>query len=224
MIRICLIGLPRCGSQYLSNLIMANTNFDIKNLAEPFTPNHEPSLNDIEISKTAFNSYEEQVSLVIDKMKLFNSNQSLVMKLFLHSWISSIEHSRIIQVLKELNFKFIIIKRKNITDQLLSLGIGLKLNKFTNFNEYDNSIVELDNDILSSMKILQTDLKNFDNLLNKFNLSNSTTFYYETIKEDLSTFLGRNININTRYKRMSSIPSVHRVSNIENILKSLNIS
>jgi hypothetical protein len=203
---------------------MANTNFDIKNLAEPFTPNHEPSLNDIEISKTAFNSYEEQVSLVIDKMKLFNSNQSLVMKLFLHSWISSIEHSRIIQVLKELNFKFIIIKRKNITDQLLSLGIGLKLNKFTNFNEYDNSIVELDNDILYSMKILQTDLKNFDNLLNKFNLSNSTTFYYETIKEDLSTFLGRNININTRYKRMSSIPSVHRVSNIENILKSLNIS
>ena len=224
MIRLCLIGLPRCGSQYISNLIMLNTDSNIKNLAEPFTPHHVPSLKDIEISKTDFNSYEEQVSLVIDKLKLFDSNQSLIMKLFLHSWISPTEHSRIIQILKELNFKFIIIKRKNITDQLLSLGIGLKLNKFTNFNEYDNSIVELDNEILSSMKILQVDLKNFDNLLNEFDLSNSTTFYYETIKEDLSTFLGKTINTNTRYKRMSSIPSVHRISNINHVLNSLNIS
>lgn len=224
MIRICLIGLPRCGSQYISNLIMLNTDFNIKNLAEPFTPHHTPSLKDIGISKIEFDSYEEQVSLVIDKMKLFNSNQSLIIKLFLHSWISSTEHVRIIQVLKELNFKFIIIKRKNIIDQLLSLGIGLKLNKFTNFDEYDNSIVELDNEILSKMKILQVDLKNFDNLINEFNLSNSTTFYYETIKEDLSAFLGKDINTNTRYKRMSIIPSIHRILNIKHILKSLNTS
>ena len=221
MIRICLIGLPRCGSQYITSLFMANTDANIKNLAEPFTPGLAWHCGVLE---TKFDSYDEQVSAVIDKLKLFNDDQSLIMKLFLHTWISSTEHVRIIQVLKELNFKFIIIKRKNTIDQLLSLGIGLKLNKFTNLNEYDNSIIELDNEILSKMKILQVDLENFDNLINEFNLSNSTTFYYETLKEDLSTFLGKTININTRYKRMSIIPSVHRISNIDHILKSLNIS
>jgi len=221
MTRICLLGLPRCGSQYISSLFMANIDDSIKDLAEPFTPGLAWHCG---VVKTEFDSYDEQVSAVIDKLKLFNDDQSLIMKLFLHSWILSTEHVRIIQVLKELNFKFIIIKRKNIKNQLLSLGIGLKLNKFTNLDEYDNSIVELDNEILSKMKILQVDLENFDNLINEFNLSNSTTFYYETIKEDLSTFLGKTINTNTRYKRMSSIPSVHRISNINHVLNSLNIS
>ena len=224
MKRICLLGLPRCGSQYISSLIMLNQPGGIKNLSEPFTPGHILSLKDIGISSTDFNSYEEQVSLTINKIKSFSGNQSLIMKLFLHSWIPLTEHSRIIQVLKELNFKFIIVKRRNIIDQLLSLGIGLKLNRFTNFDDYDNSIVELDDTILDNMKILQTDLANFDNLINKLNLSDSITMYYETIHVDLSIFLGKNINTNSRYKRMSSIPSADRISNINEVIKFLNIT
>lgn len=222
MTRICLLGLPRCGSQYISSLIMLNSPRGIKNLSEPFTPNHTPSLNDIDISITDFNSYEEQVSIVINKIQSFNSDQSLIMKLFLHSWIPLKNHDRIVKVLKELNFKFIIIKRENTVDQLLSLGIGLKLNKFTNFKDYDTCIVELDHNILDKMKTLQNDLANFDNLINELNLSNSPTLYYETIKEDLSKFLGKDIIVNTRYKRMSMIPSTNRISNINEVLLFLN--
>jgi hypothetical protein len=224
MTRICLLGLPRCGSQYISSLIMVNSSRGIKNLSEPFTPRHEPALNDLDISITDFNSYEEQVSMVINKIQSFSNDQSLVMKLFLHSWIPLVEHARVVQVLKELNFKFIIVKRKNIVDQLFSLGIGLKLNKFTNFKNYDNSIVEIDANTLSSMKTLQDDLANFDNILKELDLSASTTFYYETIKEDLSKFLGRDITINSGYKRMSLIPSAKRISNIDEVLTFLNIS
>lgn len=224
MRRICLIGLPRCGSQYISSLIMLNSPTGIKNLAEPFTPGHVLSLNDIGISSKDFSSYEEQVSLVIKNIQSLDSNQSLVMKLFLHSRIPLKEHARVVQVLEELNFKFIVVKRKNILDQLLSLGIGLKLNRFTNFNNYDNSILELDSSILSDMKRLQDDLANFDNVINELKLNVSSTMFYETIQEDLSTFLGRNINSNTRYKKMSSIPSVERISNIKEVLTFLNIS
>jgi hypothetical protein len=162
--------------------------------------------------------------MVINKIQSFSNDQSLVMKLFLHSWIPLVEHARVVQVLKELNFKFIIVKRKNIVDQLFSLGIGLKLNKFTNFKNYDNSIVEIDANTLSSMKTLQDDLANFDNILKELDLSASTTFYYETIKEDLSKFLGRDITINSGYKRMSLIPSAKRISNIDEVLTFLNIS
>jgi hypothetical protein len=194
----------------------------IKNLAEPFTPGHIMSLKDIGISETDFNSYEEQVSKVISQIRSISNSQSLIMKLFLHSWILSSEHERIIQLLRELNFQFIIIKRKNIFDQLLSLGIGLKLNKFTNFDDYDDTVVELDIDILSKMKVLQNDLVNFDNLLNKYDLSNCITMHYETIKEDLSEFLGKSLNINTRYRRMSNINSQSRISNIQEVITFLN--
>jgi len=222
--RICLLGLPRCGSQYISSLIISNTDYKIKNLSEPFTPRHEASLNDIGFTITDFNSYEEQVSLVIDRIKSFNSGQSLVMKLFLHSTIPLINHIRIIEALRELNFKFVIIKRKNTVDQLLSLGIGLKVNKFSNFGSYDNSIVEIDDYILSIMKTLQDDLEKFDGLINELNLSDSPTLYYETINQDLSAFLGKNIKINSGYRRMSILPSKYRISNIDKVLTSLNIS
>lgn len=224
MTHICLIGLPRCGSQYISNLIMLNMHRDIKNLAEPFTPGHILSLNDTGITETNFNSYNEQVSKVITQLQSIKESQSLILKLFLHSWISTDEHERVIQALKSLNFQFIIIKRKNILNQLLSLGIGLKLNKFTNFSEYDNTIVELNSSIMSEMKVLQDDIANFDNLLDKFNLTDCTILHYETIKEDLSKFLGKSINTNTRYKQMSSISSTARISNIHEVLTFLNIS
>jgi hypothetical protein len=222
--RICLIGLPRCGSQYISELIVLNSPHSIKGLSEPFTPRHELSLNNLDISITDFNSYKEQVSTVIDKIKLFNNDQPLMMKIFLHSWSPLQEHDRIIQVLKELNFTFVIVKRKNIVDQLFSLGIGLKLNKFTNFDSYDNSVVKLDWNELLSMKTLQDDLVKFDNLLNKFNLTNCTTIYYETAISDITKFLGKNIRTYTRYKRMSTIPSADRISNIDEVLKFLNIT
>lgn len=219
----CLIGLPRCGSQYIASLFKTNSSYNIKNISEPFTPNHKSSLDIMDINIDEFNTYEEQVTVVIDRLKSISKHQSLILKLFLHSWIPITEHARIIQVLKELNFKFIIVKRKNITNQLLSLGIGLKLDKFSNFGDYDNSIVELDNDVLSSMKILQDDLLNFNDLLNNLELADSDVVHYETIQKDLSMLLGKSIKMISGYKKMSSIPSMNRISNIDEVLNFLNI-
>jgi hypothetical protein len=224
MTRICLLGLPRCGSQYISSLIMTNCHTKIKNLAEPFTPNHLSSLTDIGITDTVFDSFDDQITSVIDRLREIGHTQSLILKLFLHSWIEESHYFRIIEVLSELKFEFIIIKRNSVTDQLLSLGIGLKLNKFTNFDDYDNTVVELDDQIMQSMKILQNDLNNFDTLIKKFNLNNCPIFYYETVKEDLSVFFKKTIIDKTRYKRMSQLPSIKRISNINEVLNFLNLS
>jgi hypothetical protein len=223
MNRICLLGLPRCGSQYISSLIMINSDSVTRNLAEPFTPNHIPSLHDIGLANTSFNSYEDQVNAVIDKLRALDNTTSLVLKLFLHSWISETHHHRIIQVLAELKFKFVVVKRNSVIEQLLSLGIGLKLNKFTNFGDYDNTIVELDHSIMNSMKVLHDDLKNFDILLKNLNLDNCPVFHYETAKEDLSIFFKKTIINKTRYKRMSQLPSAKRISNINEVLNFLNL-
>jgi hypothetical protein len=214
MTRICLLGLPRCGSQYISSLFMANIDDSIKDLAEPFTPGLAWHCG---VVKTEFDSYDEQVSAVIDKLKLVNDDRSLIMKLFLHSWLPLQQYIRIVTALKELGFTFVIIKRKNTVEQLLSLGIGLKLNKFSNFGEYDNSVVELDNNIISSMKTLQNDIINFDNILNQLQID-APTLYYETIHKDLAVFLNKPIHTRTIHKKMSGIPSTERISNISEVL------
>jgi hypothetical protein len=196
---------------------MANIDAGIKNLAEPFTPGLAWHCG---VVKTKFDSYDEQVSAVIDKLKLFNDDQSLIMKLFLHSWLPLQQYICIVKALKELGFTFVIVKRKNTIEQLLSLGIGLKLNKFSNFGEYDNSVVELDDTIISSMKTLQCDINNFDNILDHLQID-APTLYYETIHKDLAVFLNKPIHTRTIHKKMSSIPSTERISNISKVLTAL---
>ena len=82
----CLIGLPRCGSQYIASLFKTNSSYNIKNISEPFTPNHKSSLDIMDINIDEFNTYEEQVTVVIDRLKSISKHQSLILKLFLHSW------------------------------------------------------------------------------------------------------------------------------------------
>ena len=221
--RLCLLGLPRCGSQYISSLINLNAAASMKNLCEPFTPNHLPSLNDVGSTITHFDNYEDQVSEVINLMQAIDSDQSLILKLFLHSWLPIEQHRRIVQALTDMGFKFLIIKRKNITEQILSLGIGLKLNKFTNFGEYDNSIVDLDNKIISDMEVLKNDIANFDFVVKQLQLDQTPVIHYETVHKDLIMLLKKPISLNTRYKKMSVLPSFERISNIHEVIDTLGI-
>ena len=222
MTRLCLIGLPRCGSQYISSLLKINTDLSCRNLSEPFTPNHEISLKDIGSNVTAFHSYADQVSAVINLLKEINQDQSLILKLFLHSWLPIEQFVIIIDELTKMGFQFVIIKRKNTIDQILSWGVALTVNKFTNFDAYDDSKIVIDTKVLEQMKVLQTDINMFDHLIKELQLENSPVLCYETIHMDLYRFLKRQININSGYNKMSNIKSADRILNIDKVLTFLN--
>lgn len=194
--RICLLGLPRCGSQYISRLITSSyPNMD--NLAEPFTDNHPYNIVNVDdrilACKSKTYKHSERIAHVSEILKSGNINQSLVLKLFLTENIYPYL-KEILDTLKKLNFVFIIIKRENVEHQLLSFAIGRASNKWDSSHGRHNKdtycITQVDELIW-----LHRTISNFDNVIKEHNIT-APTIRYEHAVEDLETVLGISINTN----------------------------
>lgn len=214
MTRICLIGLPRCGSQYISNVIAKSMGPGMENLAEPFSAGHpycidkddNGLLHAIPSDFTKYNSHTEQIDYVLNFLKNGNQEQSLVLKLFLTDDII-LFLSKILNILRALNFKFLIIKRENIEYHLISYAASISTNKW--HSRHGNGIqtrpihisIERYPDILWLYNIIS----NFDTVIIEHKLDTSGLIRYEHAIDDLTNYFS--IPINTDIDLKKQLPS-----------------
>ena len=143
--RICLLGLPRSGSQYIAELICRCHRDSVTDCQEPFTESLELEAienkngNIVRTKNKNFASLDDQCTHMINVINSTNSTQNLLLRLFL---LDNIEPflPTIITELKKNNFQFLAIKRENIENQLLSYGIAQTTQQWNTFNStpYNN--------------------------------------------------------------------------------------
>lgn len=198
--RICLIGLPRCGSQYISALI-ANTFDGMSNLVEPYTNKHQANIinvgNRVVVRRMPdnFESHKERINYVSNTLKSGNPEQSMVMKLFLTD-DTYLYLDEIIDTLKMLNFKFVVIKRENVEHHILSHAIAMKTNKWTSVDDgIHNQLAKFKITDLCDIDWLYRQIANFDAVVNDLDIEYSTV-RYEHALSDLTVVLKRELNTN----------------------------
>lgn len=222
--RLCLIGLPRCGSQYITELIIRNIK-NITNLTEPFTPGHftynislsdENNIIPCNDSSSLKIAHNEQINHVINVIKNGNPNQSLILKLFLTSQYSLETYKKILTILKEANFQFLIIKRLDKLNHILSNLIGDELQFWSNYSPAsDNRIVEI-KDILKIKDTCKL-IYEFDLYLKNLELDKNPVIHYENVKHDLENIFKKTILLNTNIRKMSDLLSSDRITNIKEV-------
>jgi hypothetical protein len=217
--RICLLGLPRCGSQYISRLI-ASSYSDMTNLAEPFTDNHPYNIVNVRGQIAPYQStqgnclYSERIAYVSKVLESGDINQALVLKLFLTDDVYPYL-AKILEVLKKLNFIFFIIKRENIEHHLLSHAIGHASNKW-------NSLQGLHND--NTYHITNTDniqwlyrtIVNFDNVIREHNIT-APIIRYENAVDDLGRLLDMPINTHINIEKQVIGDPYNMINNADEI-------
>lgn len=225
--RVCLVGLPRCGSQYISQLIVHNSEYT--NLLEPFTFNHGVSLSETKriydtdnIIKDNYESLDYQIEDVLNVLYSAPEKDFILLKLFL----VEVEYSYyryIVDELKKLGFSFIIINRKNIIDQYLSLLISVSTDKWSNWTEeYYTDKVEISVEQLIKHDWFFCKLREFNTALSELNLLEYHTIYYENAVNDISKWLGKEINTDILLKKMSELSNSERIKNIDEVRQHIN--
>ena len=199
MRRICVLGLPRTGSNYILSMLFNNLDGIVLkderflSLSEPFTwqqpflPVLGPDgfIENIEKEDT-FLSSGERIEYVIDVISRANRSQSLVLKFFPLDLVDGLV-DRIIAALKSANFTFIQVKRNDIEHQLISYALAEKTNRWIST---DGTYMNERHMIISfaAMAWLYGNIVDFDSKLTRNGIG-ATTIHYETAITDLAAYL-----------------------------------
>lgn len=133
--KILLIGLPRCGSQYISEII--TTNFRYLNLLEPFTPGHDYSIQwDNEkvfiCPKKNFANFDDQCIYTFSVLNRVSEKSRVILKYFPHVNDEKYTNKIIVDKLISNGFVPIIVKRDNLEHHLISWLMAVNTNKWFN--------------------------------------------------------------------------------------------
>jgi len=228
--RICLIGLPRSGSQYVSELIARSIGSGMKNLAEPFTVGHpycieqydNRLLRAIPSDFTKYDSHEVQIDYVLNLLKTGNQDQSLVIKLFLTE--DNIPFTtKILNELHALNFKFLIIKRENIENHLVSYVFGLSTNKWNSLHGTHDNPIHIPTKLFPNMSWLYNRIINFDKLIMEYKLDTTFTVRYERAVYDLTRYFLIPIITNIRLEKQLPDNPYEMIENAKEVQDYINI-
>ena len=203
--KICLIGLPRCGSQYISELIAKSSNV-MSNIVEPYTVEHIANIINVDgwvrvrRMPDNFASHKDRIDYVSATLKSGRPDQSIVMKLFLtedtYPYLDEI-----IDTLKMINFKFIVIKRENIEHHILSHAIAVTTNKWSSVDHGIHSQSDkLKITNVADIDWLYRQIANFDNVVKNLNIIYETVRYEHAVS-DLTLLLHRRLNTNIKIKK-----------------------
>jgi hypothetical protein len=141
--RICLVATPRSGSQYVAELLIGTVksiNGDTMfNAQEPFSINPDFSLSLTPKGWLTLN-YENKiqhtpatiVESVLECLRNAVPEQSIIIRFFPFGYYGH-QLDKIFTELKSYGFDFIILKRDNVEEQLLSYGISETVKKWSNF-------------------------------------------------------------------------------------------
>ena len=148
-----------------------------------------------------FASHKDQIDYVSTTLKSGRLDQSMVMKLFLtediHPYLDEI-----IDTLKLLKFKFIVIKRENLEHHLLSHIIAKESNKWNSTEGLHNTDTFTITDF-ESVVWMQMQITNFNNIVNKLDIEYATV-RYEHALDDLTSVLRKEINTDIDVEKQMS--------------------
>jgi len=202
--RICILGTPRCGSQYVSQLISGTikeaTGEHVYNMLEPFTPNadyipaFEPGTRKLMHKVIDYKMpIEERIEYVSSILQECDPNIPLVMKLFPYE-ANLNDLDKILDAIRNNGFEFICLKRNNLEQQLISYALSFSTGKWTDHageGKVTNPVMIQ----LYPIRYLYNMLTNFNSFLSKYGFADVPVIQYENCLEDLSTILNRKISI-----------------------------
>jgi len=225
--RICLIGLPRCGSQYISRLVK-NVSTKIVILDEPFTVATGITCiqyinGQVKLTRDLkFDSIQDQIDHVIYTLSQA-PDQSCVLKLFLLDYLEPYL-AQIVDALTKLNFKFIVMTRENRIEQLLSFGIALETDRWNSYQGIYQQGYKTQITHFESMQWLNDQIINFNRRLSNLKIDPLGIVRYEYAVEDLSKILEIPINPLTELqKQITSDPYdlIENAEEVNNFIKTL---
>lgn len=229
--RICILGLPRSGSQYVAELIC--TNINAMNLLEPFTKDTNNPYK-LSIQKGKFNNnlvfLEEfptafSVPESLNILKSGDIHQSLVLKLFPYAYLNK-NIPEILSTLIELKFEFVILKRKNVKHHLLSYGVALATDTWTDLVHPKKPVAPRPDKVtitdFETMEWLWQATKRFDEQMKNWNIT-ADTIYYEDAVNGVAKLLNKPITTDKLpIKKQSPANPWDRIENVEEVKAFLN--
>lgn len=228
--RICIIGNWRCGSQYIAKLIensfLLSTGMSYYNMGEPFTDNQScitvldnHNYIQLDTSKSIkFIHHYNRMTRVLSSIENAVKNQSLVMRLF-PNYYTIPNLDLILNTLSNCGFDFIINKRNNVEDHLLSMAIASTTDKWVSYNGSGvlNKSITVGPHGFEQTYDLYKSLKVFDSFLEMFNLHNNPTVYYETALENLSEILQITIHDNVDHDKQMPLNPYEFIINAKEV-------
>lgn len=217
--RLCIISLPRSGSQYAVELIKKNSVHKYTDLIEPFVRNTKYIVQEdgkLKISNsTIFWDEKNRIDYSLKQIYYADIEQPIIMRMFLNDEVAN-KYLDIIKSLVQKDFEFIVLKRSNIEEHFISYATALKLDMW---NKFDPNIelphINIDN---------YSDIIWLYNLIKNFNIKIKTlpikynTITYETIEHDLSSLFGFVINKNIKiYKQVNPNDCYDHIENSEEV-------
>lgn len=200
--KILLIGLPRCGSQYISQLI--GTNFKYNNIDEPFTYKHVNSIvyadNMIKICDSInFIDQNHRIDYTFNILSKAKLEDRILLKYFPYTQGDSISNSVIVSKLINLGYTPIILKRSNLEQHLLSFLVAWESNVWysTNKNFKHDRLVIADFGPLFWLKDMYREL---NEMTKSFN-SQYPIIEYENAEDDI--------------KKLFSADNIERVASVK---------
>jgi hypothetical protein len=210
--RICVIGLPRSGSQYAVELIKLNGYYPYYDLIEPFEPDKQIiELQNNKIILTSNRTCDEQnrIQDALSKLAKADINQSLITRVFPVKEQKT-HFITILNTLINLNFDFVVLKRNNIEHHLLSFAVALATDVWNKFNNEQNKPITITH--FSQIKWLYNEIASYNALIENLNI-NYDLIHYEFIVDDLSRVMGCLINTNVKIYKQADADPYARISN-----------
>jgi len=203
--RICILGLPRSGSQYVASLIRSSTR-GMLDLAEPFTNRQSTRVsldanNQVTKCEVQTEIYmEERVETLLTTLEAGDKEQPIIFRFFPYDDIPNIKE--IIQRIKNCNFDFLVLNRDDTMAQVLSYGMALSTDIWTVTNkDYTPTAVEIRD--FELMVWLYQKITTFEEWLDSLDITYDVITYENAVSE-LLDYLGRPVyNVRVTVKKQS---------------------
>ena len=221
MKRICMVCLPRTGSTFIGEIL--TTIYGLTNLIEPFTsvqryvagyqngeftiltdtPDYYESLDD-----------NERVAKFLEILRTGNNKQPLVVKLFIIDSIMPYM-GQILTTLRSTGFEFIIIRRKNMEQHLLSMGIAKQTNIWRKDAATIMKLYKVNVDI-NDMLWLDDNRRSFDERVKQYDIT-GPDIWYESARQDLARYTGVNTSFNVESIKIGLADPYKQISNADEV-------
>jgi hypothetical protein len=203
-IKICILGLPRCGSHYVVELIKRsylNQSVELTDLKEPFGRDDPVKIDlvnglltsrydaDAQCGQRQFESVDELVATRLSLLQT-SGDQNLIVRLFPFDYLSPY-FKTIIEQLKSIDFKFIVLLRENVEEQLLSYARSRVTNVW--IGERSDQPIEFNIRAFVSMRWLSDKISEFNQLIDSLDINYEQCIYERSV-DDLSRILNITID------------------------------
>ena len=220
-----MVCLPRTGSTFIGEILTKI--YRLTNLHEPFnlsdkyvpgvkngkfvilsgTNDHDTSIDD-----------RERLDKFLRLLSTGNKTQPLLVKLFIYDAIMPFL-DRIITTLRATGFEFIIIRRKNTEQHLLSMGIAKQTGIWY---RHEKTIMRPYKVVVNCKDLfwMNYDRLAFDQRINEFYI-NGAEIWYETAREDLANYTGKPTDFDVPSMIMRIPDPYSQISNADEVRETI---